>query len=420
MNIHKYSNNNAFSPNYPQPFRSNFYSNMSFLPSFRLSSASRKHVATGPAAASTLTFRLDFRTHTPADSGGEATGSLRADTPDESEGEGTGTRVSTPEEEGSSRANTPDNADSAATSKKRGSFNWDREKGGFSLEWANLAEFEKWRRVEERTSSIELNASSTRGGGVLWTWSQRFVCGRQNTGGARNYQKKHPTRQRKIQNRKSGCGCHIIIKKYPHTSTILGRYVAEHDHEIGAANIAFTRLSRDAREHIKMMLTHKIDRNEIVSCRNKNSLAANLIHFKVRVIRNWAPDGTRDHLINLKEVNQIANALDNDNIRLHPDDAISTRLMMEKLAAQGAITFYKDKQDRAPDGSRLPEDAFVLCIQTRYQLDAFRRLGNGFIGIDATHNVTQYQNLLLFTIIARDNWGQGKSLIIIDFFDKAH
>ena len=168
------------------------------------------------------------------------------------------------------------------------------------------------------------------------------------------------------------------------------------------------------------MLTHKIDRNEIMSCRNKNSLAANLIHFKVRVICNWAPDGTRNHLINLKEVNQIANALNNDNIRLHPDDAISTRLMMEKLAAQGAITFYKDKQDRAPNGSRLPEDAFVLCIQTRYQLDAFRHLGNGFIGIDATHNVTQYQNLLLFTIIARDNWGQGKSLIIIDFFDKAH
>ena len=161
MNIHKYSNNNTFSPNYPQPFWSNFYSNMSFLPSFRLSSALHKHMATEPAAASTLTFRLNFRTHTPADSRGEATGSSCADTPDESKGEGTGTRVSTLEEEGSSCANTPDNADSAATSKKRGSFNWDQEKGRFSLEWANLAKFEKWHQVEERTSSIELNVLST-------------------------------------------------------------------------------------------------------------------------------------------------------------------------------------------------------------------------------------------------------------------
>ena len=113
-------------------------------------------------------------------------------------------------------------------------------------------------------------------------------------------------------------------------------------------------------------------------------------------------------MINLKEVNQIAHSLDYDKIRLHPDDAISTRLLIGQLAAQNTLTFYKDKQDRAPIDSRLPEDAFVLCLQTSFQLDAFRRLGNGFIGIDATYNITQYQNLLLFTIIARDHWGHGK------------
>lgn len=41
-------------------------------------------------------------------------------------------------------------------------------------------------------------------------------------------------------------------------------------------------------------------------------------------------------------------------------------------------------------------------------MDAFRRLGDGFIGIDATHNTTQYQDLLLFTIVARDRWGHGE------------
>ncbi len=126
------------------------------------------------------------------------------------------------------------------------------------------------------------------------------------------------------------------------------------------------------------------------------------------MIRDLAPDNSRDQLIAIKEVNQIARVLDNDKIRLHPDDAVSTRLMMEQLADQGTLTFYKDKQDRAPIDSGLPEDAFVLCIQTSFQLDAFRCLGNNFIGIDATHNITQYQDLLLFTIIARDRWGQGK------------
>jgi hypothetical protein len=123
------------------------------------------------------------------------------------------------------------------------------------------------------------------------------------------------------------------------------------------------------------------------------------------VIRDLAPDDSRDQLIALKEVNWIAQAQDNDKIRLHPNDAISTKLRIEQLAAQGVRTFYKHKQDRDPG---LPADAFVLCIQTDFQLDAFRRLGSGFIGIDATHNITQYQDLLLFTIIARDRWGRGK------------
>ena len=114
------------------------------------------------------------------------------------------------------------------------------------------------------------------------------------------------------------------------------------------------------------------------------------------------PDRSRNQLLSLNEVNKIAQALDDDDkVRLHPDDAISTRLWVERLSKEGTCTFYKDKQDRPPDDSGL-QDAFVLCIQTSFQLDASQHLGSGFIGIDATHNITQYQDLLLFMIIARD------------------
>jgi len=309
-----------------------------------------------------------------------------------------------------SRGNIPDNAKSLATLRRVGSFNWDREQGGFTCEWANLAEFELWRHVEECASSIELVASTswTRADRKLWSRRQLFVCRRQDSGGGRTYQMKNPDRGRTIPSKKTGCRCEVLIKQYLHTSTVLGHYVADHDHEIGAANIAHTRLSGTTRERIKTMLIQTIDRREIVSCRNQNSLAANLIHLKVRAIRDLVPHGSHDYLIALKEVNQIAHALDNDKIRLHPDDAISTRLLIGQLAAQDTRTFYKDRQDRAPIDSRLPGDAFVLCIQTSFQLDAFQRLGKNFIGIDATHNITQYQNILLFTIIARDDWGHGE------------
>jgi MULE transposase domain len=59
------------------------------------------------------------------------------------------------------------------------------------------------------------------------------------------------------------------------------------------------------------------------------------------------------------------------------------------------------------------QDTFVLCIQAPFQMEAFWRLGNRFIGIDTTHNITQYKEMLLFTIMARDNWGHGEKSIII-------
>ena len=98
---------------------------------------------------------------------------------------------------------------------------------------------------------------------------------------------KNPDRGCTIPSKKTGCHCEVLIKQYLHTSTVLGRYVADHDHEIGAANIAHTRLSGTTWEQIKMMLIQTIDHREIVSCRNQNSLAANLIHLKVCVIRDW-------------------------------------------------------------------------------------------------------------------------------------
>jgi len=129
--------------------------------------------------------------------------------------------------------------------------------------------------------------------------------------------------------------------------------------------------------------------------------------LKAHLVCETAPKGSHDQLIALKEVNQIAQVLDNHKIRLHPDDGIASKLLLNKLSEKGILTFYKNKQDHAPIDSKLPEGTFVLCLQTEFQLDAFRHLGDGFIGIDATYNITQYQDLLLFTIIARDRWGHG-------------
>ena len=196
---------------------------------------------------------------------GSSYGSLHGNTEDTKDTKDTDTKGTDTK---GMRANTPDNTKSLATSRSKGSFNWDREKGGFDLEWANVIEFDVWRLAEELAYSIEFVKSHSWTGGILWSRKTRYVCRRQATGGDRGYENKQPERrERKIGIRKTGCGCHIILKEYPHTSTVLGRYVAEHDHETGAHNIAYTCLSAATRERIKTMLMQKIDQREIVSCR---------------------------------------------------------------------------------------------------------------------------------------------------------
>jgi hypothetical protein len=75
---------------------------------------------------------------------------------------------------------------------------------------------------------------------------------------------------------------------------------------------------------------------------------------------------------------------------------------MDRLKDENVHMFYKDKLNPPPLESRLQPDSFILYIQTGFQLDTFWHFGQGFIKIDATHNTTQYQDLLLFIIVARD------------------
>ena len=100
--------------------------------------------------------------------------------------------------------------------------------------------------------------------------------------------------------------------------------------------------------------------------------------------------------------------MEQQEIRLHPQDVISVWLWVDRFRDNDTLVFYKDKVDQPPPNSQLEKDTFVLCIQARFQLDAFRCLRDRFIRIDATYNVTRYPGFLLFMIVAQDNWGHGE------------
>jgi hypothetical protein len=148
-----------------------------------------------------------------------------------------------------------------ATSRRPGSFNYNQESSKYPHEWANMAEFDAWRRAEELAYSIELIAGHIAHRKTVWTQRRHYVCSHEPSGGStENDRPERPT----FRSKKSGCDCKIIIKSYPHMPTILGRYEEEHDHDVGLVNIAYTRLSIAARIQIRNMLERKVDSREIV------------------------------------------------------------------------------------------------------------------------------------------------------------
>src|SRR6266853_720946 len=82
----------------------------------------------------------------------------------------------------------------------------------------------------------------------------------------------------------------------------------------------------------------------------------------------------------------MACAVKEENIRLHKEDAISTKLWVDRLKVKNTHIFYKDKLDPPPSGSKLQGEDFIMCIQTTFQADVYWHLRNGFISIDVPHD----------------------------------
>ena len=154
-----------------------------------------------------------------------------------------------------------------ATSSGRGSFNSDR-RNGYGLQWPNIDEFEEWRRSEECAHTIELRVAKVEHGAAtlgrsLWTTKHIYRCAHQRVG-QRADQRTHPEQQHKIPRKGTGCHCQIVIKRYLHMPVVLGRYVEEHNHDLGVDNLTYTRLSDGTRQQIMSLLIQKVDTCEIV------------------------------------------------------------------------------------------------------------------------------------------------------------
>jgi hypothetical protein len=89
---------------------------------------------------------------------------------------------------------------------------------------------------------------------------------------------------------------------------------------------------------------------------------ADLIQSQACNIWDLAPNGSRDRFISLQDICQMAPTVEEEDIRLHIEDAISTKLWVDQLKVKNINIFYKDKQDLPPSGSKLQGEDFIMCI----------------------------------------------------------
>jgi hypothetical protein len=145
-----------------------------------------------------------------------------------------------------------------------GSFESDIASSEYQQRWETWTDFENWIVQEQRSKGIELHLVNTYLGLPEFERKLRYVCSRAGTGGLKTYVKRHPEWNRKIENKRTDCKCRLLVKQYPGISTVLGSYRDEHDHALGNANLRYTNIPKETREHIAGLLRLKLEPDHIV------------------------------------------------------------------------------------------------------------------------------------------------------------
>ncbi|KAJ7651723.1 hypothetical protein DFH06DRAFT_1475733 [Mycena polygramma] len=123
---------------------------------------------------------------------------------------------------------------------------------GYTLVFPSLDDFHEWRNKEEETQMVEFVKGDTHQSKAVpprFKDHTKLVCARHSRSGRKKYVKKHPERVRKVPSRKldgEGCSASISFKTYYDTEEVRACYISQHSHEIGLANLPFTRRGRKA------------------------------------------------------------------------------------------------------------------------------------------------------------------------------
>ena len=117
----------------------------------------------------------------------------------------------------------------------------------------------------------------------------------------------------------------------------------------------------------------------------------------------------RRHLITNQDIANIKRKVIDRTIMRHEDDATSVEAIVNELHEEpfDPVLFYKPQHCKSPEYTSLPDDAFVLAIQTEWQKELYEEYSSSILCIDSTHGTNAYQ-FKVITCIVPDDFGKGE------------
>ena len=277
------------------------------------------------------------------------------------------------------------------------------------MTFSNEKEFMEWKEKEELRNFVYY--SKQRGDGQSEAkYCKYFLC--QHDGNAASHRKKEelPRKTSKKYRRgqvKTGsfCPSRMTCHIDKITNEVQVEYISSHSHPVSLANTVFQPIPPTTKQEIKAKLSIGVPVNEVFKDLRDD--------MGNRESRDSNETVTRAHLISKANIADIKRHMRYAR-RLHPDDSISTDLIVQKLQQEkyNCIIAYKPQGQPVVIGPKmyddidLKKDLFVLGIQTKELLEMFIKGANKIYCIDGTHNTNKYE-FPLTTIMVPDEFNKG-------------
>ena len=116
----------------------------------------------------------------------------------------------------------------------------------------------------------------------------------------------------------------------------------------------------------------------------------------------------RKRLISKQDIANLKRKVVDCTIMRHQDDATSVTAIVNELREEAfdPVLIYKPQHTKIPEYASLPDDLFMLAIQTEWQKELFQKHASTILCMDSTHGTNAY-DFKVITCIVADEFGKG-------------